>query len=392
MIMFLLTQYSFRNLWVRRLTTLLTAGGMGLVVFVFAAELMLAAGLEKALVSTGSSNNALFIRRSAEAEVQSIVERGQTSILESQPEIALDDRGQRLVARELVVLISLTKSSTQSAANVTVRGVDPELSFALRPQVRILAGRRFNPGAAEVVVGKNIAQRFAGAGLGQELSFGMRKWAIVGIMDSDGAGFDSEIWGDVDLLMGAFRRPVYSSVIARLRNSGEFDALKQRVLADPRLTVEVWRETAYYAAQSQLMARFIRILGIALTIIFSLGATIGAMVTMYAAVANRVAEIGTLRALGFKRRTILATFLMESLLLGLVGGLLGLFGASFMNRFTISTLNWQTFSELSFRFTLTWRIVFDAVTFAAVMGLIGGMLPAVQAARLNIVDALRSGQ
>jgi putative ABC transport system permease protein len=390
--MFLLTQYSLRNLWVRRMTTLLTAGGMGLVVFVFAAELMLAAGLEKALVSTGSDANVVFIRRSAEAEVQSIVEREQATVVESQPEIALDQLGERLVARELVVLISITKMSTQSAANVTVRGVDPQTSFTLRPQVKMIAGRRFHPGAAEVVVGKNIAQRFAGAGLGQELNFGTRKWTIVGVMDSGGAGFDSEIWGDADLLMGAFRRPVYSSVIARLRAPGEFEPLKKRILDDPRLTVEVWRETAYYAAQSQIMARFIRILGITLTIIFSLGAVIGAMVTMYAAVATRVAEIGTLRALGFKRRTILATFLMESLLLGLAGGLLGLVCASLLNRFTISTLNWQTFAELSFRFTLTWRIAFDALSFAAAMGLIGGMLPAVQAARLDIVAALRSGQ
>ncbi len=389
--MFLLTQYSYRNLWVRRLTTILTAGGMGLVVFVFAAELMLAQGLEKALVSTGRDDNAVFIRRSAEAEVQSIVERDQATILESQPEIAVDQSGQKLVARELVVLISVTKLSTNSPANVTVRGVNPELSFALRPQVRLIAGRRFHPGAAEVIIGKNIADRFAIGGLGQSLSFGTRQWTIVGIMDAGGSGFDSEIWGDVDLLLGAFRRPVYSSVICRLSNPADFAQLKTRVLQDPRLTVEAWRETDYYAAQSQLMARFIRILGIALTIIFSLGAVIGAMVTMYAAVANRIAEIGTLRALGFRRRTILATFLLESIFLGLLGGMLGLFAASFMNRFTISTLNWQTFSELSFRFTLTWQIASNALLFSAVMGLIGGMLPALQASRLAIVDALRSG-
>ncbi len=388
--MFLLTQYSFRNLWVRRLTTLFTAGGMALVVFVFAAELMLAEGLEKALVSTGRDDNVVFIRRSSEAEVQSIVEREQATILETQPEIAADERGQKLVARELVVLISVIKLSTQSAANVTVRGVDPDASFNLRPQLKIVAGRSFRPGAAEIIIGKNIAERFAVGGLGQTLTFGMREWTIVGIMDAGGSGFDSEIWGDVDLLLSAFRRPVYSSVIGRMANPADFPLLKKRVLEDPRLTVEAWRETAYYAAQSQLMARFIRILGLALTIIFSLGAIIGAMVTMYAAVANRITEIGTLRALGFKRRTILSTFLMESLFLGLIGGLVGLFTASFMDRFTISTLNWQTFAELSFRFTLTWRIALNALLFSAIMGLIGGMLPAIQAARLTIVEALRS--
>jgi ABC-type antimicrobial peptide transport system permease subunit len=177
-----------------------------------------------------------------------------------------------------------------------------------------------------------------------------------------------------------------------MTNPAHFPELKQRVLQDPRLTVEAWRETAYYAAQSQIMARFIRILGLALTIIFSLGAVIGAMVTMYAAVANRIIEIGTLRALGFGRRAILSTFLLESVFLGLLGGTVGLFAASFMNRFTISTLNWQTFSELSFRFTLSWQIALNAMLFAAGMGLIGGMLPAFQASRLAIVDTLRSGQ
>jgi ABC-type antimicrobial peptide transport system permease subunit len=220
----------------------------------------------------------------------------------------------------------------------------------------------------------------------------MRQWTIVGIMDAGGSGFDSEIWADVDLLMGAFRRPVYSSVICRMANPADFPELKKRVLQDPRLTVEAWPETGYYAAQSQIMARFIRILGLALTIIFSLGAVIGAMVTMYAAVANRITEIGTLRALGFGRRTILSTFLLESVFLGLLGGAVGLLAASFMNRFTISTLNWQTFSELSFRFTLSWEIAVHAMLFAAGMGLIGGMLPAWQASRLAIVDTLRSGQ
>jgi ABC-type lipoprotein release transport system permease subunit len=390
--MFLLTQYSYRNLWVRRLTTILTAGGMGLVVFVFAAELMLAHGLEKALVSTGRDDNAVFIRRSAEAEVQSIVEREQATILESQPEIAVDQHGQKIVAREVVVLISITKLSTQSAANVTVRGINPEISYALRPQVQLVAGRQFRPGASEIMIGKNLAERFAIGGLGQSLTFGMRQWTIVGIMEAGGSGFDSEIWADVDLLMGAFRRPVYSSVICRMTNPAHFPELKQRVLQDPRLTVEAWRETAYYAAQSQIMARFIRILGLALTIIFSLGAVIGAMVTMYAAVANRITEIGTLRALGFGRRAILGTFLLESVFLGLLGGAVGLFAASFMNRFTISTLNWQTFSELSFRFTLSWQIAVNAMLFAGGMGLIGGMLPALQASRLAIVDTLRSGQ
>ena len=388
--MFVLAQYSYRNLWVRRLTTLLTAGGMGLVVFVFAAVLMLAEGLEKTLVSTGSDRNVVFIRRSSETEIQSMIDREQAAVLESLPQIGVSDNGRRLVAREIVVLIGLNKRSTQMAANVVIRGVDPEVSFALRPQIRLSEGRIFQRGTAEVVIGRSIAERFEIGGLGDTIRFGMRTWTVVGIMDAGGTGFDSEIWGDVDLLMATFRRTVYSSVIARLRDpSTSFPVLRDNVLKDPRLTVEAWRESSYYASQSELMANFIRILGLALTFIFSIGAVIGSMVTMYAAVANRVAEIGTLRALGFQRWTIVSAFLLESLFLSLVGGLLGLMAASLMNRLTISTMNWQTFSELSFRFTLTWSIVLNALAFAMIMGLLGGLLPAIRAARLNIVTALR---
>ena len=389
--MFILARYSYRNLWVRRLTTLLTVGGMGLVVFVFAAVLMLALGFEKTLVTTGDRDNVVFIRRSSETEVQSILEREEAAILETQPEIAITDDGRRLAAREVIVLISLNRRSDNSPANITVRGVDARNSFALRPQLRISAGRSFAPGTTELVIGKSIARRFATGGLGEAISFGTRSWTIVGIMESGGNGFESEVWGDANLIMSSFRRPVYSSLIGRLADSSSFPALRARVMKDPRLTVEAWRESEYYAAQSRLMARFIRILGLTLTLIFGLGAVIGSMVTMYAAVSNRVAEIGTLRALGFKRRTILSTFLLESLFLGFMGGLFGLFAASFMDQLTISTMNWQTFSDLSFRFTLTRSIIGDALAFALVMGLAGGILPAFRAARMNIVAALRAG-
>ncbi|MFP5212928.1 MAG: ABC transporter permease [Acidobacteriota bacterium] len=385
----ILARYSSRNLWVRRQTTLLTAGGMGLVVFVFAAVLMLAEGLEKTLVSTGSRENVVFIRRSSEAEVQSIVDRQQAGILENLSWIGTGPQGEKLVAREVVVLIGLGKKDGAAVANVIVRGVEPKESFDLRPQIRIAEGRSFRPGAPEILIGRNIAKRFTVSGIGQSISFGGRPWTVVGIMDAEGTGFDTEIWADLDLVMATFHRPVYSSVIARLRDPFAFDTVKENVLKDPRLTVEAWREADYYASQSELMAKFIRILGISLTLIFSLGAIIGSMVTMYAAVSNRIAEIGTLRALGFRRGTILLTFLIESLFLGLLGSLLGLFAASFMNRLTISTMNWQTFSELSFRFALTPTIALSALAFGAAMGLLGGMLPAVRAARMNIVTALR---
>jgi ABC-type lipoprotein release transport system permease subunit len=381
--------YSFRNLWTRKLTTFLTAAGMALVVFVFAAVLMLAEGLRKTLVETGSVDNVVVVRRSADSEVVSIVQRQEAAIIENRPEIATDDRGRPLTAREVMVLIALPKTGSQTVGNVPIRGIT-ETSLLLRPQVKLVSGRFLQPGSSEILIGGSIAKRFQGTGLGQSLRFGLRDWRIVGILDAGRTGFDSEIWADADQLMGTFRRPVYSSVILKLRDRTSFETLKKQLEADPRLTVVAKPETRFYADQSEIMARFIRILGLSLTIIFSVGAMIGAMVTMYAAVANRTIEIGTLRALGFRRGSILGAFLIEALLLGALGGLLGLAAASAMQWVTISTINWQTFSELAFGFVLTPEIAAETIGFAVVMGLLGGFLPAFRAARLNIVEALRT--
>lgn len=385
-----LFHYSYRNLWVRRLTTFFTAGGMGLVIFVFATVLMLAEGLQQTLISSGSPANAVFIRRSSETEVQSLVQREEASVLESLPQVATDDSGRKLSAREVLVLISLPWKESGRVANVPVRGVTPATSLGLRSQVRIIAGRDINPGSSEILIGTNIAKKFNIGGLGSSINFSGRSWTIAGIMDGGGTAFDSEIWGDVDSVMGAFKRSVYSSVIIRMNDPGSFRELKESVLNDPRLVEETWRENEYYAAQSEVMARFIRILGISLTLIFGLGAVTGSMITMYAAVSTRTSEIGTLRALGFRRTSILVSFMAESVFLSLLGAAMGLVGASFLNKLTISTMNWQTFSELTFRFLLNGRIAAYSVIFAVVMGVTGGALPALRAARMNIVSALRS--
>ncbi len=381
--------YSYRNLWTRRFTTVLTVSGMTLVVFVFAAVLMLAEGLRKTLVETGSYDNVIIIRRGSQSEVQSGVDRSQASIIETQPEVSIAQNGEPFLAKEMVVLIDLPKRGTNKPSNVVIRGIGA-FSLSLRPQVRLAEGRMPRPGSSEIAAGQSVAKRFRGAGIGERIRFGMRDWTVVGIFDAGSTGYSSEIWGDADQLMQAFRRPVYSSVLSKLRDSSEFQKFKERVESDPRLTVEAKRETRYYAEQSEVMAKFLRILGMTLTIIFSIGAMIGAMITMYAAVANRISEIGTLRALGFSRRSILSAFLMESMFLGLVGGCVGLFFASFMQLITISTVNWQTFSELAFSFTLTGEIVYKSLLFSMIMGFIGGVLPAVRAARMNIVDALRA--
>ncbi|KAF0155918.1 MAG: hypothetical protein FD159_1956 [Syntrophaceae bacterium] len=384
--------YSFRNLWKRRMTTILTVSGMALVVFVFAAVLMMAAGLQKTLVETGSPNNVVVVRKASTSEVMSSIERKSASIVEMLPQVAAGHRGQPMMAKESVVLIALKKKGEEqssSHSNVVVRGIGAE-SLALRPQAKLVAGRMLRMGSSEVIVGNSIAKGFQGVGLQQTLTWGMRTWTVVGIFDAGNTGFSSEIWGDVDQVMQAFRRPIYSSLIFRLQNPDAFDTAKTAIENDPRLTLEARRETKYYRDQSEMMAKFLRILGTSLTIIFSIGAIIGAMITMYSAVANRTAEIGTLRALGFRRRNILLAFLTESLLLGFIGGSLGLFFASFMQFITISTVNFQTFSELAFKFTLTPGIVVQSMMFALTMGLIGGVLPALRASRLKIVDALRA--
>jgi ABC-type antimicrobial peptide transport system permease subunit len=386
----LLLAYSLRNLLVRRLTTALTAGGMALVVFVFAAIVMLAEGLQDTLVDSGSFNNVVVIRKSSNSEVQSPVSRSEAAVVETQPEIAFDADGRRLAARELVVLINLRKRGSGSTSNVTIRGIS-EKSLALRPQVTMTAGRMPRPGAAEIMVGQGIATRFQDAGYGDTLSFANREWRVVGTFDAGNTGFSSEIWGDAEQFMQAFRRQAFSSVIFRLREPAAFPQVRDRIGGDPRLSLEAKREVDYYREQSEVMAKFLRILGTSLTVIFSIGAVVGAMITMYAAVANRTAEIGTLRAVGFQRSAILTAFLAESLLLGLIGGAAGLALASLLQFLTVSTTNFQTFAELAFRFRLSLAIVAEALGFAAVMGLAGGLLPAFRAARMNIVEALREG-
>jgi ABC-type antimicrobial peptide transport system permease subunit len=360
---------------------------MALVVFVFAAILMLAEGLRKTLIETGSYDNVVVIRKAAVSEVQSGVDRLQASIVETQPEVALGSEGKRLLSKELVVLITLPRRGSDKPSNVVIRGIGGS-SLKLRPQIKLIEGRMPRPGSSEIIAGQSIAKRFKGGGVGETLRFAMRDWTVVGVFDAGNTGFSSERWGDVDQLMQAFRRPVYSSVIFKLRDSSEFEAVKLRLEHDPRLTLDALRETKYYEKQSEMMAKFLRILGISLTLIFSIGAIIGAMITMYAAVANRTNEIGTMRALGFQRVSILTSFLMESLFLAFIGGCIGLFFASFLQLFTVSTMNWQTFSELAFSFSLTLEIISIALLFALVMGFIGGVLPAFRAARMNIVDAL----
>lgn len=381
--------YIARNLWVRRVTTLLTAGGMALVVFVFATVLMMSEGIRATLVATGQPDNLLVLRKGAGAEINSGIAREQAAVIESLPSIATDGNGQRLLSKEPVVLNTLPKRSNGKASNVTVRGTSA-LGMALRPQVRIVEGRMFRPGTSEIIAGRSVASGFRGAALGETLRFAQRDWLVVGVFDSDKTGFDSEIWGDAEQMMQAFRRNAYSTIVLRVADPAAAQRVRDAIDTDPRLKLEAKPEIQFYAEQSEALATFIRILGLSLSIIFSVGAIVGAMITMFAAVAQRTGEIGTLRALGFRRSAVLVAFLGEALLLALVGGAIGLVAASGMQALDVSTVNFQTFSELAFQFRLTPEIVVRTLLFALAMGFVGGFIPAWRAARMKIVDCLRA--
>ena len=383
-------KYILRSSSSRRLTTVFTILGIALVVFVFAAVLMMANGVQQTLKSTGFDDNVTVVRKAAASEIMSIIDREAAGIVTNMPQVARSAEGRPISSKEVVVIINLQKIGSDGISNVTVRGVE-EAALQLRPQVRIVEGRMFKWGAREIVVGAGITNRFAGAQIGQQIKFGGDLWTVVGIFDSGGSGFDSEAWGDLNQIADAFRRSSFSTVTFRLKNPDDLSDLVTAFDGDNRLQYFVpKREKKFFEEQSEMMATFIRILGLFITIIFSTGATIGAMITMYGAVANRTVEIGTLRALGFYRRSILIAFLGESFVLSLSGGLLGLTLASVLQFFTISTLNLGSFSELAFSFALSPSIIATSLGFSLLMGLIGGFLPAVRAARLDIIQALRA--
>ena len=360
-----------------------------MVVFVFAAVLMMAYGVERTLAKTGSTDNVIILRKAASGEISSIIDGETANIITTLPNIARGTDGKPVLSREPVVVINL-KLRDGGFSNVTVRGVSTEI-IQLRPKVKIIDGTMFNPSLRELIVGKSIARRFPEAEIGKTIKFAGNVWKVVGIFSTDGSGFDSEIWGNTDQMLDAFNRgSSISTMTIKLADPSAFDQFKDAFTEERRLQqFEPKIEQEFFAEQSEGMATFIRVLGIFVTVIFSAGATIGAMITMYTAVANRVVEIGTLRSLGFRRTSILIVFLIESLVIALIGAVVGIFIASFLQLFTISTLNFQSFSELAF--SLSPSIVISSLIFAVLMGFIGGFLPSVRAARLNIVNALREG-
>ncbi|MBK9247872.1 MAG: ABC transporter permease [Ignavibacteria bacterium] len=380
--------YILRNFFARKLTASITIVGVALVVFVFAAVLMMAYGVEKALISTGSDENAIITRKGSNNEISSIIDLQTANELSTLKGIAKDAQGKVVVSYEVATVINLDKKSG-GMSNVSVRGVSPQV-FVLRPGVKLAQGTWFRSGSREIVVGKQTNARFQGAALGDKVKFGGDFWTIVGIMDANGSAFDSEMWVDVEQLRGAYKRDAYSSMTFKFTSKDDLETMKSKISGDPRLNqMEVEIERSFFEKQSEALAMFLRVLGLVVTIIFSVGAMIGAMITMYTSVANRTVEIGTLRALGFRRGAVLFAFLFESLMLSLVGGVSGLILASGLTFFSISTMNFSSFSELAFSFAMSPSIIITSLLFAILMGFVGGVLPSWRASRMKIVDSLR---
>lgn len=382
-------KYTINSLRRRKLTTSITIAGVALVAFVFAAVLMMAYGIEKTLKSTGSPDNIKIVRKSATGEISSLIDGDAQSIIATSPLISKSKSGKPLISKEPVVLINLTRDDG-ATGNLTVRGLNDSYK-ELRSQVKIIEGREFKFGVNELIVGDALVAKFPETEIGKKIKFAGGDWTVVGIFTTDGSGFDSELWGDASQILTAFNRgSTVSTLTTKLLTPESLDQFNQFLLKDKRLNqYEAMAEQKYYADQSEALSMFISIVGIFVTVIFSFGATIGATITMYSAVANRTVEIGTMRALGFSRRSILLAFLIESLFLALLGGLIGLGLASFLSFVKISTLNFASFSEIAFSFSLSPAIIVASLMFSLVMGFIGGFLPSFRAARLNIVNALR---
>jgi ABC-type lipoprotein release transport system permease subunit len=382
--------YNARSLLQRPVSTALTALGIGLVVAVFIAMLALANGFRTALTRTGSSQNVLILRRGADSELSSGLDRQAVSILTSSPHVAAGADGRPLVSPEVYVVIPLPRkgADTNTVANVVVRGISPA-AWTVRTNVRIEEGRKPASGKAEVCVGKKMAGRFNHTAVGETIHFAGRDWTVVCRFSTGGSAFESEIWGENEQFMPVFRGEAFQSVTFRLKDPAAFEEAKRLLEADRRLTVDVHREADFYTEQSQMLGRILQILALVITSIMAIGAIFGAINTMYAAVASRSPEIAVLLTLGFHPRSVLASFLAESALIAIVGGVIGALLALPINGIVTSTTNWANFSEIAFSFQVTPALLLAGLCFALVMGLIGGFFPARRAAKLAVVHALR---
>ena len=381
--------YNFRSIKERWTSTIVAVLGIAGTVGVFVAMLSLARGFKATLVASGSPGNALVMRAGSSSEMMGGITLDSVRVAQDAPGVAHDANGP-LVTQEVVGVAPFPLVSTGTDANVQIRGVSPNV-LIIRPFAKIVQGRMFTPGLSELVVGKNASKSYSGLTVGNTINFAGGKWNVVGVFDAGGSSFDSEVWCDAHILAQVLKRPdnIFQSATVHLTSPAAFQEFKDTLLADPRMNVDVWREIDYYAKQSRQLTTLITVLGSIIAVVMGIGAVFGALNTMYSAVSERTREIATLRALGFGSGSVVASFVLESLCIALVGGLLGCVVVLPLNGLTTGTINWQTFSHLAFAFRVTPGLLAMGLAFALLMGLIGGVPPAVRAARAQIALALR---
>lgn len=380
--------YNLRSLRQRPASTLTTAMGMALVVAVFIAMNALANGFRAALVSTGSTENVIVLRKGAQQEMNSGISRQAASIISGFPFVATSPAGLPMVSPETFVVVPLERANNAGMGNVVIRGVS-QLAFEVRRGVRIVEGRTFRSGAREVVVGQNFARRFPNSSIGDTLRFGNAEWTVVGHFAADGSSFESEVWGENEQFMPVFRGEIFQTVTFRMKDPSAFEGIEEALEADSRLGVDAFRERTFYSEQSVMLGQILNFIALALALIMSVGAVFGAINTMYAAVASRAPEIGVLLTLGFRPRSVMGSFLLEAVFIAALGGALGCLVALPINGLVTSTTNWSSFSEVAFAFRVTPALLLNGMVFAVVMGILGGFLPARAAAKQHVVDALR---
>jgi len=382
--------YNIRSVSQRPVSTLLTALGIGLVVAVFIAMLALANGFIAALTKTGSADNVLLLRRGADSELSSGIPREAISIIASSPHIATASDGRPLLSPETYIVINIPRlgGNEFEVANVVLRGVSDK-AFEVRRNIKVVEGRRFASGQSEICVGSKLKGRFNNVNVGDVLRFSNRNWNVVCRFTAEGSSFESEIWGENEQFQNVFRANSFQDVAFRLKDPAGFEDAKRAFLADQRIQIDAHRESEFYASQSELLGRVLRFLAIFITMIMSVGAVFGAVNTMYAAVSSRTPEIAVLLTLGLHPRSVLASFLAESAVIAFVGGIIGCLLALPINGVVTSTTNWASFSEIAFAFLVTPTLLLAGLTFAVVMGVIGGFFPARRASRLPVIQALR---
>jgi putative ABC transport system permease protein len=381
--------YNFRSVKARWASAIVAVLGIAGTVGVFVAMLSLARGFKATLVSSGSADNAMVMRAGATSEMTGGVGIDAVKILQDAPGIARGPDGP-LVTPEVVLIAPIPLISKGTDANVQIRGVSKNV-LQIRNKVKIIEGRMFQPGLDEVIVGKNANKSYSGLTLGNTISLGNVRWAVVGIFDAGGTAFDSEVWTDAHLLGPAYNRPdtFFQSVTVHLTSPDSLQQFKDAVTSDPRLNVDVTREIDYYSKQSTRLTTLITVLGGLIAAIMAIGAVFGALNTMYSAVAERGREIATMRALGFGGPSVVFSFVIEALLIAFVGGLIGCLVVLPLNGLTTGAMNLQTFSHLAFAFKITPELLIKGIIFALVMGFVGGLLPAVRAATRPVAQALR---